>query len=74
MQGEHLNETASVTFVNCKIPCDNLIGKENGGFKPLMYNFNFERFVVAAETVAIQRLCIEESIKWALEEKHLVKN
>ena len=38
MQGSNLNETSSVTFVNVKVPIENLIGTENMGFKPLMYN------------------------------------
>jgi alkylation response protein AidB-like acyl-CoA dehydrogenase/predicted heme/steroid binding protein len=32
--------TSYITFDNVKVPCSNLIGKENQGFKLIMYNFN----------------------------------
>lgn len=35
--------TAYVTFENVKVPVENLIGKENEGFKIVLSNFNHER-------------------------------
>ncbi|ETO34085.1 hypothetical protein RFI_03008 [Reticulomyxa filosa] len=67
LQGANLNDTAVVTFHNVRVPVTNIIGEENMGFKPLMYNFNFERFVVAADMVSSCRLAIEECVKWAKE-------
>merc|ERR1712154_168510 len=69
MQGAELNDTAAVTFANVKVPMENLIGIENQGFKPLMQNFNYERFMVCCDMVSQQRRAIEESIKWAKERK-----
>jgi alkylation response protein AidB-like acyl-CoA dehydrogenase len=34
--------TTYVTFEDVKVPVENLIGKENQGFKYIMYNFNHE--------------------------------
>ena len=36
--------TAYVIFENVKVPVENLLGKENEGFKAIMYNFNHERW------------------------------
>ena len=69
MQGCDGNDTAQVTFVNVKVPITNIIGTENKGFKPLMLNFNFERFVVCCDMVSMQRRFIEETIKWAKKRK-----
>jgi len=35
--------TTYITMEDVKVPVENLIGKENHGFKYIMYNFNFER-------------------------------
>eukprot|EP00484_Ammonia_sp_Unknown_P025586 CAMPEP_0197030846 /NCGR_PEP_ID=MMETSP1384-20130603/9990_1 /TAXON_ID=29189 /ORGANISM="Ammonia sp." /LENGTH=414 /DNA_ID=CAMNT_0042460271 /DNA_START=34 /DNA_END=1278 /DNA_ORIENTATION=+ len=69
MQGAEMNDTAAVTFNNVVVPEYYLIGKENEGFKPLMLNFNFERFMVVCDMVTSMRIAIEESIKWAKERK-----
>ena len=60
LQGGNASETAQVTFVNVRIPVENIIGKENYGFKPLMYGFNNERFIIACGAVAASRMCVEE--------------
>lgn len=36
--------TTYITFEDVKVPVENLIGKENQGFKYIMYNFNHERY------------------------------
>lgn len=61
--------TTYVTMENVKVPVENLLGKENGGFKCIMHNFNHERwwFVIAA--VRFARVCLEESIKYAYKRK-----
>jgi len=67
LQGSELSETAQVTFKNVKVPIDNVIGEINQGFKPVMYGFNNERFIIASGCIAAARMCVEESIAWAKE-------
>jgi len=57
--------TAHLLFEDVKVPLRNLIGMEGGGFKPIMQNFNHERFVLAAKASRFARVCVEESIKYA---------
>jgi alkylation response protein AidB-like acyl-CoA dehydrogenase len=47
-QGWWISGTAHLTFEDVKVPVKNLIGKENLGFMSIMYNFNHERFGLAA--------------------------
>jgi alkylation response protein AidB-like acyl-CoA dehydrogenase len=61
--------TTFVTFEDVRVPAKNLIGAENSGFMLLMYNFNHERFVIAAGTCRASRLCYEEAITYALTRK-----
>ena len=69
MQGEELNDTASVTYSNVIVPKENIVGTLNQGFIPLMVNFNNERFNICCGVIAMIKLCIEESISWAKERK-----
>jgi alkylation response protein AidB-like acyl-CoA dehydrogenase len=57
--------TAYVIFDHVKVPVENLLGKENEGFKLIMHNFNHERWMMAVFTNRSSRLCLEESFKWA---------
>lgn len=45
------------------MPKENLIGKENKGFKYIMWNFNSERLGIVVQANRFARVCIEESIK-----------
>ena len=65
LQGNWLGGTCVVTFDDVRVSASNLIGKENEGFKPLMVNFNHERFVIATQAVRQARLCIEDAISFA---------
>lgn len=44
---------------------ENLIGKENQGFKVIMTNFNHERIGIIIQAVRFSRVCYEESVKYA---------
>ncbi|KAJ2984913.1 hypothetical protein HDV02_000865 [Globomyces sp. JEL0801] len=57
--------TAYVIFENCKVPVENILGKEGGGFPVIMTNFNHERWAMIVCYLAACRLVIEECFKWA---------
>ncbi|KAJ3282498.1 hypothetical protein HDU79_009869 [Rhizoclosmatium sp. JEL0117] len=61
--------TAYVTFENVKVPVENIIGKEGGGFAVIMANFNHERWAMVAGACAGARLVIEDCFKWASQRK-----
>ena len=46
--GWRSSDTAELVFDGCRIPADNLLGVENGGFRALMQNFQRERLALAA--------------------------
>eukprot|EP00916_Digyalum_oweni_P007468 GHVL01012618.1.p1 GENE.GHVL01012618.1~~GHVL01012618.1.p1 ORF type:complete len:520 (+),score=86.62 GHVL01012618.1:57-1616(+) len=58
--------TTYITFDNVKVPVENLIGKENKGFKVIMNNFNHERFGFIIQSTRLARVCVEESFKYAV--------
>ncbi|KAI9297254.1 putative acyl-CoA dehydrogenase [Neoconidiobolus thromboides FSU 785] len=61
--------TAFVTIKDVKVPVGNLIGKENQGFKYMMYNFNNERLLIIAQSNRSARVCYEEAFKYAHQRK-----
>jgi len=65
LQGHANSATAYVVFRNCKVPRNYLVGKENEGFKPIMFNFNIERYGIAISAVCFARVCVEEAVRYA---------
>jgi len=57
--------TSYITFEDVKVPVENLIGKENNGFKYIMQNFNHERWGIVAQSNRFARVCLEEAFKFA---------
>jgi len=57
--------TTFITFEDVKVPVENLIGKENEGFKYIMHNFNHERWGFVIQANRFARVCYEESFKYA---------
>ncbi|KAK5110919.1 hypothetical protein LTR62_005457 [Meristemomyces frigidus] len=64
-QGVWSSGTTYITFEDVKVPVENLIGKENQGFKVLMTNFNHERIGIIIQCLRFSRVCYEESMKYA---------
>ncbi|KAI9291318.1 acyl-CoA dehydrogenase NM domain-like protein [Neoconidiobolus thromboides FSU 785] len=57
--------TTYITFEDVKVPVNNLIGKENKGFKYIMFNFNHERMGICIQANRFARVCYEEALKYA---------
>jgi acyl-CoA dehydrogenase len=61
------SDTAHLRFDGCRVPADQLIGREGEGFKAIMANFNHERLMMAAMACAYAQVCCEEALAWARE-------
>lgn len=57
--------TSYVLYEDVKVPVENMLGKENEGFKCIMHNFNHERWFIVAGVNRGSRLLVEECLKWA---------
>lgn len=68
-QGVWSSGTTYVTFEDVKVPVENLIGKENQGFRVIMTNFNHERIGIVIQCIRFARVCYEESVKYAHKRK-----
>ena len=61
------SDTAELSFEDCEVPVENLLGQENKGFSGIMVNFQKERLYLAVEAQSIAEFALELSIKYAKE-------
>lgn len=61
------SQTTELIFKNCRIPKENLIGKEGKGFGIAMTTLDGGRIGVAAQALGIAQAALEEAIKFAKE-------
>jgi len=61
--------TAWVYFDDCYVPVENLMGKENAGFKLIMANFNHERWLICAGVMGGIRMILKECFLWCMQRK-----
>ena len=61
------SDTAELSFEDCEVPVENLLGQENKGFSGIMVNFQKERLYLAIEAQSIAEFALELSIKYAKE-------
>lgn len=62
--GIHASETAELIFDQCRVPKENLVGKEGAGFKMAMNALDGARIGVAAQALGIAEGALDESVKY----------
>jgi acyl-CoA dehydrogenase len=63
--GWNASDTAELSFVDCRVPAENILGGEGQGFAGIMINFQNERLALAVMAHAVAELALDESIKYA---------
>ena len=61
------SDTAELSFQDCGVPAENLLGEENRGFAGIMSNFQKERLYLAVEAHAVAKLALGLAIRYAKE-------
>jgi acyl-CoA dehydrogenase len=61
------SDTAELSFQDCRVPAENLLGDEGSGFVAIMMNFANERILLAAQCVAIAELALRETRRYTRE-------
>ena len=56
--------TTELIFKNCKIPAENILGKEGEGFKIAMHTLDGGRIGIAAQALGIAQGALNEAIKY----------
>jgi alkylation response protein AidB-like acyl-CoA dehydrogenase len=61
--------TAAVIFENCRVPADNLIGKEGEGFRIAMMGLDGGRLNIAACSLGGAQFCLDRTLEYMRERK-----
>lgn len=72
--GIRASSTRELIFDNCKIPKENLLGKEGMGFIAAMKTFDMSRPGIGAQALGIAQGALDESIKYAKQRKQFGKS
>jgi acyl-CoA dehydrogenase len=65
--GWHSSDTGELAFTDVEVPEENLLGEENEGFKLIMFNFAWERLLMAIGAVGAMQRLIERSVEYGLD-------
>lgn len=71
--GIRASSTAELIFKDCKVPKENLLGKEGMGFKIAMSTLDGGRIGIAAQALGIAEGALNEAIKYMKERKQFGK-
>jgi short/branched chain acyl-CoA dehydrogenase len=63
--GWHASDTHGLSFADCRVPADHLLGERGRGFAQFLQILDEGRVAIAALAVGVIRCCLEESVRHA---------
>ena len=63
--GWHASDTHGLTFTDCRVPADNLLGERGKGFRQFLATLDDGRIAIAAVAVGVIQACLEQSVEYA---------
>jgi len=63
--GFHSSPTVEVTFEDCQVPEENLLGEEGKGASIALSGLDYSRIGIAAQAVGLSQRALEEAVKYA---------
>jgi isovaleryl-CoA dehydrogenase len=67
--GMRASTMCELIFDGCRVPAENLLGREGGGITNMMRNLEIERLGLAAMSLGMAQRCLDEMVKYA-QERH----
>ncbi|MBA2607948.1 MAG: acyl-CoA dehydrogenase family protein [Actinobacteria bacterium] len=63
--GWHASDTHGLTFSDCRVPSENLLGERGKGFRQFLATLDDGRIAIAALAVGVIQACLEQSVEYA---------
>jgi butyryl-CoA dehydrogenase len=63
--GWHASDTHGLTFADCRVPADHLLGERGRGFAQFLHILDEGRIAIAALAVGVIRGCLDQSVAYA---------
>lgn len=71
--GWKASDTRPLSFEECEVPQENILGERGDGLKQFMQILDSGRIAIAALSVGLAQACLDESLKYAKERKQFGK-
>jgi len=71
--GLRASNTVELLFNDCRIPKENLVGRQGAGFRTAMVALDSGRIGIASQALGITRACLDESIEYSNKRKQFGK-
>jgi short/branched chain acyl-CoA dehydrogenase len=65
--GWHASDTHGLSFVECRVPADHLLGERGAGFRNFLATLDDGRIAIGALAVGLAQACLEQSVAYANE-------
>jgi butyryl-CoA dehydrogenase len=72
--GLRASNTVELLFEDCKVPKENLLGREGQGFTIAMNALDSGRIGISSQAVGIARACMDEAVNYARQRKQFGRN
>lgn len=63
--GWHASDTHPLTFTDCRVPADHLLGERGGGFRQFLATLDDGRIAIAALAVGLGQACLDHALTYA---------
>jgi len=67
--GWHSSDTHPLSFEDCKVPAENLLGERGGGYRQFLHTLTGGRIAIAALSVGLAQACLDASLAYAKERR-----
>ncbi|HVH63328.1 MAG TPA: acyl-CoA dehydrogenase family protein [Candidatus Dormibacteraeota bacterium] len=67
--GWHSSDTHPLSFENCEVPAENLLGPRGGGYRQFLHTLTGGRIAIAALSVGLAQACLDASLAYAKERR-----
>ena len=67
--GWHASDTHGLSFLDCRVPADHLLGERGAGFRNFLATLDDGRIAIGALAVGLAQACLEQSVAYAKERR-----
>jgi short-chain 2-methylacyl-CoA dehydrogenase len=67
--GWHSSDTHPLSFDDCNVPAENLLGTRGGGYRQFLHTLTSGRIAIAALSVGLAQACLDASLAYAKERR-----
>jgi short-chain 2-methylacyl-CoA dehydrogenase len=65
--GWHASDTRGLTFEDCRVPAENVLGERGRGYAQFLSTLDEGRIAISALAVGLAQACVDESVRYAKE-------